>query len=185
MSNELRTKLISLCDFSQLEKWKLLYRASKDGFNGGAFHSRCNSIKKTITIIKTTNSCVFGGYTDEAWTAAKQYIWDNNAFIFSLVNEGNQPTKIKCSNPEYAIYSRPDRGPVFGNGHTKQGFDLCIKNSSNLCYSALKSKSSYSNLGVSYIHPSYPEGAYSVGSRTFLAGTRRFETLEIEVYCKL
>ena len=157
--------------------------ASRDGFYGGAFHSKCNSIKKTITIIKTTNNCVFGGYTDKAWTAGKQYIRDDNAFIFSIVNESCQPIKIKCIDPDFVIYSRSDRGPVFGCGHVKQGFDICIKNSSNRTYDPKKAKCSYSNLGVTYKHPSYPEGAYE--SRTFLAGTRQFVTTEIEVYCKI
>ncbi len=183
MTNELRIELIDLCGFSQQLNWKLLYRASEEGFNGGVFHSKCNFIKPTITIIKTTDNFVFGGYTSKAWESNNQYVKDDNAFIFSLINPSNQPSKTKCIDPQYAIYCRGDRGPIFGYGQGIGGFDICIKNSSNVMRDGLDQKGSYSNLGASYKLPEYPEGSF--GSQTFLAGKRRFVTTEIEVYHKI
>ena len=52
--------LIHLCEFSQDQKWELLYRASENGFDSDAFSKECGERGNTLTIIKTTNGNVFG-----------------------------------------------------------------------------------------------------------------------------
>lgn len=47
-------------------EWLLLYRASRDGFNGSAFHERCDNIGPTVTVVKS-GANVFGGFTERAW----------------------------------------------------------------------------------------------------------------------
>ena len=49
-------------------EWLLLYRASRDGFNGSAFHERCDNIGPTVTVVKS-GANVFGGFTERAWTS--------------------------------------------------------------------------------------------------------------------
>ena len=49
-------------------EWLLLYRASRDGFNGSAFHERCDNIGPTVTVVKS-GSNVFGGFTERAWAS--------------------------------------------------------------------------------------------------------------------
>ena len=53
---------------------------------------------------------------------------------------------------------------------------MAIEHNSNV-------KKSYSNLGCSYRHPKYSNGSYE--ALTFLAGSRYFQTVEIEVYHKI
>jgi hypothetical protein len=79
---------------------------------------------------------------------------------------------MKCFNPEHAIYCSNTFGPVFGNSPC----DIAIEHNSNV-------KKSYSNLGCSYRHPKYSNGSYE--ALTFLAGSRYFQTVEIEVYHKI
>ena len=56
-------------------KLQLLYRASRDGWKGRDFHSRCDNKGATITKIKRTHQSdhvlgkVFGGYADISWNS--------------------------------------------------------------------------------------------------------------------
>ena len=78
---------------------------------------------------------------------------------------------MKCTKPSGAIYACSEYGPSFGGG-----FDLYISNNSNT------SGESYSNLAYSYKHPNY---AYNSNeAKSFLAGSYKFLTTEIEVYTK-
>ena len=52
---------------SQEGKWRLLFRASRDGFAAAAFHSKCDNKGPTVTIVKSGNN-IFGGFTEESWT---------------------------------------------------------------------------------------------------------------------
>ena len=51
-------------------KWRLLFRASRDGFESETFHSKCDDLGPTITIVKSGNN-IFGGFTDVSWTRSK------------------------------------------------------------------------------------------------------------------
>ena len=48
-------------------KWKLLYRASEHGYTAKSFHECCDDKGPTLVIIKSSNGCVFGGYTTQSW----------------------------------------------------------------------------------------------------------------------
>ena len=47
-------------------KWKLLFRASRDGFTAHAFHTRCDNKGPTVTIVESENN-IFGGFTENSW----------------------------------------------------------------------------------------------------------------------
>ena len=52
---------------SQEGKWRLLFRASRDGFAATAFHSKCDNKGPTVTFVKSENN-IFGGFTEVSWT---------------------------------------------------------------------------------------------------------------------
>ena len=86
--------------------------------------------------------------------------------------------KIKCPVPEKAAFGPRDKYiqiyrsfQVGGGGH-----DLMLSADANV------NTISSSNLGNSYNHPYYALG--STEAREFLAGSNRFKTLEIEIYCE-
>ena len=54
--------------FGSDRKWKLLYRASKDGYTASSFHSCCNGKGPTLVVIKSTEGWIFGGYTTQSWS---------------------------------------------------------------------------------------------------------------------
>ena len=60
LSPEQAKQLIDLCEFSENDKWTLVYRASQHGFAGTDFHSKCDGVAKTLTIIKTKQGFIFG-----------------------------------------------------------------------------------------------------------------------------
>ena len=110
LTNEQSLKLANLTDFSLNSSWSLIYQASRDGFSSSSFHSKCNGNTGTLVVIKSSNSNIFGGYTNADWSGyyismTQTYQYDSNAFLFSLVNSYNYPVKMLVFNPQYAIYS--------------------------------------------------------------------------------
>ena len=163
-------QLFRFCAFSLNQNWKLLYRASQNGVEAVQFHSKCDHQPNTFIVIKSTNGNVFGGYTQADWSGDWIQKNDPNAFIFSFVNTDDKPVVMKCNDPTNAIYCVSGCGPVFG----KDGLDFSIHGNSR------GNKSNYSNLGKSYSHPQYAYG--SDEAKSFLAGSNKFLTLEIEVF---
>jgi hypothetical protein len=165
-----------MCEFDIKNEFDLLYRASPDGFSLEAFHSKCDNIPNTLTIIRVKDKPhIFGGYTEATWEGSV-YKQDPNAFIFSLVNSDNKPIKMKISlNIQNAIFCYPVYGPRFGHydiGYGKN-FDIHINSYSNQVHSSTK-------LGLTYQHPFYQKDSNE--TKGFLAGSDSFLTSEIEVY---
>jgi hypothetical protein len=48
-------------------KLEKIHDISKDGFSSRTFHSNCDNKGPTITIIKTNNNEIIGGYNDKHW----------------------------------------------------------------------------------------------------------------------
>lgn len=159
--------LVSLCEFEIDQKWTLVYRASIDGFGSKNFHSKCDTYSNTLTVVKTANLNVFGGYTEQKWSKTDK-IDDLKSFIFSLLNKESRPFKANCSDPSQTITCSPSIGPTFGI----EDFTIVSDSNSN--------ELSSSNFGEFYEHPDYP--VYSEKSQCILAGSRYFRTVEIEVY---
>lgn len=71
------------------QRWRLIYRASDDGFEANQFHRHCDLQGATVTLIHANNR-IFGGYTDIPWRsdsqdkhcATKEECF--NTFIFSM-----------------------------------------------------------------------------------------------------
>ena len=158
-----------LFDHLNIRDLKLIFRASEHEFKSSAFHSKCDNKGPTLTIIKTNNGNLFGGYTPISWNST---IWDfckdesNSSFLFSLTKK----TKHKLIQPDYATKNnKANLGPVFGGG-----FDLCISNDCN------KNDDSLSNLGKSYETSHSYE---SVEARSHLSGFNKYFVVEdYEVY---
>ena len=82
--------LIKLCEFDLSQKWKLLYRASRDGFGTNHFNSKCDNHANTLCIFKAKGTeFIFGAFTTATWNCSGQYQSDPNAFLFSLTNKDN------------------------------------------------------------------------------------------------
>jgi hypothetical protein len=165
--------LNKLCEFPESQGSDLKYRASIDGFSGKDFHTKCDGVWNTLTIIKTTNGNIFGAFAEEAWTNNTD-VKDPQAFIISLINKEKEPFKAMSSTRYDTLYCRSSKGPCFG--HDNGFLDISIASNSNA------NQSSSSNFGYSFKHQDYPAG--SSRARTILAGSQYFQTIEIEVFTK-
>ena len=147
---------------------KMLYQASRDGWSTSEFHSKCDNQGPTLTVVRTSEGYVFGGFTDKPWSNRSNvsFVSSNEAFLFGLHCYGeSNPIKMemKSDRSTYAMYCHSNNGPAFGSGH-----DLRIGNNNDL-------KTCYSNLGHTY---SLSSGT----SNTFFTGDRSFTPTEVEVF---
>lgn len=85
LNDEEKKTLIELCNLN--DRMELVYRGSYHGFSAKEFHSKCDGISRTLTIVRSTKGNVFGGYTECAWSQNKSYGNDRSAYLFSLINK--------------------------------------------------------------------------------------------------
>ena len=99
-------------------KFKLIFRMSRDGSNCSDFHRCCDNKGPTLLLIKTDKNYRFGAYTPLNWvTPSSGEIndpSDNITFLFSL-NKMKKFTKIPGKDPRTAR-SHKDYGPLLGGG---------------------------------------------------------------------
>ncbi|CAF2140706.1 unnamed protein product [Rotaria magnacalcarata] len=149
------------------QKWDLIYRGSRDGFDPNAFHTRCDNQGSTMTVVRSTNNYLFGGYASVGWTSVYgAYINDPCVFLFTLTNPHNiPPTKylVKPDNVVNALQYSNAYGPIFG------GCDIALFTNSN------------SNQSSSVRFPYFYVDTTGQGKNTF-TGTANFTTLDIEVF---
>ena len=93
MDSYLQRKLVDLCEFPKDQEWELKYRGTRDGLKAADFHKKCDGIAETLTVVKATNGNIFGGFAEKAWSSKNEWIADPKAFIFSLINKEEDPSK--------------------------------------------------------------------------------------------
>ena len=142
----------------KVKNYKLIYRASRNGFSAQDFHEKCDGKENTIVFVQARNGRRFGGFTEAKWDKSNEYKNDAHGFIFSLDNKEVYYNKEN----NYGIYCYSDKGPTFGGGH-----DLCIDNNCN------KDNESFDNSNHSYD---------TLGKKYALAGTKYFYVEDYEVY---
>jgi hypothetical protein len=149
------------------QKWELIYKASRDGFDANAFHSRCDNKGPTMTIVRSNNGYLCGGYTSVGWPSVHgSYQNDAQAFLFTLINPHNIPPTQYKINPEKtarALLCNSSFGPLFG------GNDIHLVANSN------SNNNSYINFPSTYVDTT------GKGNNTF-TGAPKFTTADIEVF---
>jgi hypothetical protein len=107
-----------------------------DGWNAIDFHRRCDEKGATLTIVKTSDGYVFGGYSDQSWsdtsalsdTDEEVIMSSNDAFLFSLKCHGGlapMKMRIKSGQNKYAVHSSSSKGPSFGSNDLTVGNYNC------------------------------------------------------------
>lgn len=169
-------ELLELCNISSDQLWKLIYRGSEHGFGAGDFHSKCDNVPNTLTVVKSTSGHIFGGYANATWDQSNKYKNDPGAFLFSLVNAQNKRIKFKVNDSHSAIYCNAAYGPTFGNS-----FDLHITHNSNV-----KNAKNYSQLGNSYVIMTHTEEIDPSSDQRnkfqHFTEAKNFVVSEIEIY---
>ena len=92
-------------------KCKLIYDAKRDGDKAETFHSLCDNKGATLTIISTNTNKKIGGFLSVSFGGNKGYIYDKDAFLFSLNYNEKYPSLNKGNNYD----DQKNKGPIFGS----------------------------------------------------------------------
>ena len=117
-----------------IKGYKLLFKASVNGYRVKDFHSICDGKSYTVTLVKTNIGRRFGGFTDQSWDQNGSHKSGNYGFLFSL----DFKEIFYNKNSSYNIYGHSSYGPYFGNtdfyigDNCNSGYNSC--DSSNSCY---------------------------------------------------
>mgnify|MGYP002624375268 CR=1 FL=1 len=172
-SNIIRKELIYKDFIIILPKIKsgiLLFSTLTDEISTVSFHKKCDNKGPTLTIVKTVDGHIFGGYNPRSWVSESMYNECDDSFLFSL-SDGKSIKPVKCPLKEYkkstAIYQNEElNSPGWGEVSEADLF-ISYKNLSN----------SYSNLGRCYKAPK------NVEPNCFLAGKpTKWDIDLIEIY---
>ena len=93
----------------KVKSFELIYSAEKDGDKTLDFHNKCDNINDTISIVKTKNNVIFGGFTHMPWNIKSRNVKDEKAFCFSINNQKIYNVK----NDKTAIFCDNNYGPCF------------------------------------------------------------------------
>ncbi|MDR3740143.1 MAG: TLD domain-containing protein [Terracidiphilus sp.] len=157
----------------------LTYHGRRDGMTATAFHGCCDGKGPTLTLIRSENGCVFGGYVSSSWEAPQrgiQYVACDEAFLFSVVGPFGSVTQfpLRAGRRGEAMSCSSDRGPSFGD---YMGFnDLEVRSAGGA--RDLFDGNSYCYLGSAFVD------TLGKGGKTF-TGTLFFFPTDIEVYAVL
>jgi uncharacterized protein YggL (DUF469 family) len=123
---------------SQLATWgftpdSLVYKSGRDGLTNSAFHNKCDSLSRSIVVVRAANGYIFGGIATNSWSGSG-YKSSTTAFVFNLYGNASAPIKWDITNTSYNIYVASSYGPTFGGG-----FDLHTNLDSNYMYASAHS----------------------------------------------
>ena len=148
------------------KNWKLIYKATRDGFGANDFHRTCNGKGENLGVIKSANGFLFGWWTPLSWQSTDDWAADASlsTFIFTLTNPAGVAAKykLKSSSSAYAICRFGPSGPVLGRGN-----DIYVPHQSNVTD------------GFTHIF-SY-EDTTGRGDMTF-TGRKNFKVSQLEVF---
>jgi len=166
LSDNLKAKI---AEWLPQRRFSLLYKATRDGFDGKDFHSKCDNKGPTITIIQSKGGYLFGGFTSQSWEGNNVYKADPTSFIFTLTNPHSLPPTqypIKPDKIQKAIQCYHSHCAVFG------GSDIRINSASH------QNTSSCTKFPYTFTNTT------GKGNTTF-TGAEYFTTAEVEVYVVL
>jgi hypothetical protein len=170
--------------------FSLLWRGSRDGFEGREFHGRCDGHANTLTLILDTEGNIFGGFTPVEWESRVwkkanlddlvkkkrrdvDHTWkvddSQKSFLFTLKNPHNIPAmrfalKAEKGHVYDAICCDSKSGPGFGF----QDICVCSDRNGNPGGSTL--------LGLSYTNGT------GLNGEVVFTGSWNFQVDEIEVF---
>ena len=99
----------------EINSSKLLYNALLDGDSVKQFHQKCDGHENTLTIIRTDQGKIFGGFTILLWENKYKYYKveeDNKGFLFSY---DKKEIYYINKNQKAEIWTGSGDGPTFGS----------------------------------------------------------------------
>ena len=116
-----------------------MYRATTHGFDGAAFHARCDGRARLLVLVRARDGgWLFGGFTAVGFSPPERAYSDPSAFLFSLTNSLGCPEKLESKGTGRDLEYDSSASATFGFG------DLYI------CGYADTKADSFTNMGVTY-----------------------------------
>jgi hypothetical protein len=142
----------------------LIFRASRDGWNGSTFHTFCDKNVPIFIVFRSTGNYIATAYTQTAFRSSNDYIYapPGSVWLNNLENSSGTISTTKFLNtfyPQYTLYDNSSYGPCFGGG-----YDLGVQSSMT---TVSTNKHSYAGTGY---------------SSSILFGSTNATLNEIEVY---
>lgn len=155
-------------------RYRLLYRGSRDGMNGPAFHERCDHQGPTLVLVQCEEGWVFGGHAGVSWEGpyANKNVACDDAFLFSVTGPYTvAPVRfsVKAGTVDRAMQCCVYDGPTFNFGMYLRGDSTDYP-----------SKSRFLSGCICAIGEGY-EDSIGHGFKS-LTGDRKFTPAEVEVY---
>lgn len=97
---------------------RLLYRATRDGFEPQTFHSLCDNEGPTVSFVRTSKGFLFGCYTRLPWQSRGGHQLDTDARLFALTGE---TITYKPMYSQRAVYHGEECSLSFGQALEIQG----------------------------------------------------------------
>mmetsp|Transcript_13973 Transcript_13973/g.30342 ORF Transcript_13973/g.30342 Transcript_13973/m.30342 type:complete len:591 (-) Transcript_13973:252-2024(-) len=109
-------------------EFSLLYCSSRDGLSDATFHSNCDFRGCTLTVIRTTNGYVLGGYSSAPWRNSGAWTTARKSFLFLLSGgDVSSPCKMRAKGNNVKPVYCSAYGPGFGSSSV--GCDLIVQGS--------------------------------------------------------
>jgi hypothetical protein len=110
-------KIANIFMLNMIKSSRILYKATKNGWDAKIFHQLCDNKGPTITIATLNDGRFIGAFSPISWgTVNNQYITNPDAFLFD--NDAKYTTNNSLFGPnQVAIYQSNSIGPTFGGGH--------------------------------------------------------------------
>lgn len=124
-------------------RFQLLVRGTRDGFDSGTFHDKCDEKGRTVVVMKIHGTDeIIGGYSPIMWMASDGYWNTEDSFLFTFGNRGMvedaRLSRVSRQRSYYAIrFNGRNYGPCFGDK------DLSMRESFNLKGSCSCQKDDY------------------------------------------
>ena len=111
-------KLLNKFMTNEIKSLKLLYKASRDGWDPARFHQLADNKGPTITIATLQDGRFVGAYSPISWgTVNGNYINNTEVFLFDNDKKYTSYTTYWGGPGIYAIYQSQYYLPTFGGGH--------------------------------------------------------------------
>ncbi|CAG8600514.1 2136_t:CDS:1 [Funneliformis mosseae] len=117
--------------------FKLLFRATRDGFDAKKFHEICDYKGATLAVISLKNSTdLIGGYNPLGWRPSHTWWKTSKSFLFSLTKDTSKCitgniSRVDPGESDRAILYNRKFGPSFGGAP-----NLALTNNQVYCYNS-------------------------------------------------
>lgn len=148
-----------------IKSFNLVYKSSVDGDEASVFHKKCDNLDNIIIIIQTKDSKIFGGFNAVPIRNSSNYIYDDNAFLFSLSQKKVFPIIANYNPYKY-----------------DKSVCLCLGSKDLVLANKFLSGNNYEQTGMNQEKDGHESSYFFNNKKYLLNGKKDIDIEEVEVY---